>query len=112
MGNSENTAGHPGLDPVIVDTLLDKLSSDDAFRELFHANPAHALATLGVEVPQAQQAPGAGDPFYCMTTTRLAGKEEIAAARSELQAHLTNSGNHTVIFCFEADKVASALDSN
>ncbi len=47
-----------------------------------------------------------------MTTTQLASKEEIAAARTELQAHLTRAGNHAVIFCFEAERIASALDSN
>ena len=42
----------------------------------------------------------------------FASKEEIAAARLELQAHLTKAGNQTVIFCFEADKIASTLDNN
>lgn len=112
--NDDAAAGHPGLDAVMADTLLEKLSSDDGFRALFHANPIQALADLGVDAAQALApvAPGVGDPFYCMTTTQLASKEEVAAARTELQAHLTRAGNHAVIFCFEAERIASALDSN
>ncbi|SBV37754.1 conserved hypothetical protein [uncultured Stenotrophomonas sp.] len=114
FNNEGSAAGHPGLDAVTADTLLEKLSSDDAFRELFNANPILALAELGVDAAQAlaPQAPSADDPFYCMTTNQLASKEEIAAARIELQAHLTKAGNQTVIFCFEADKIASTLDNN
>ena len=109
-----NATGHPGLDAVTADTLLEKLSSDDVFRKLFNTNPILALAELGVDAAQAlaPQVPTAGDPFYCMTTDQLASKEEIAAARLELQAHLTKAGNQTVIFCFEADKIASTLDNN
>ena len=39
---------HPGLDPVLADILLEKLSTDDAFRERFQENPGNALASLGV----------------------------------------------------------------
>ena len=73
---------HPGLDPVVADILLEKLSTDDAFRERFQENPGNALAS----------------------------KEEIAFAREQLAKHLSQRGNHNVIFCFEADRIASALD--
>ena len=45
-----------------------------------------------------------------MTRERLASKEEIAAARSKLREHLMQAGNHTVVFCFEADRIDSALE--
>lgn len=53
--NDDAAAGHPGLDAVMADTLLEKLSSDDGFRALFHANPIQALADLGVDAAQAHQ---------------------------------------------------------
>ncbi len=103
---------HPGLDPVLADILLEKLSTDDAFRERFQENPGNALASLGVAEAQAliDHAPKPGDLFYCMTTHSLASKEEIAFAREQLAKHLSQRGNHNVIFCFEADRIASALD--
>ncbi|MGR4895435.1 NHLP-related RiPP peptide [Stenotrophomonas sp. LARHCG68] len=108
----DQTPEHPGLDPVVADILLEKLSTDDAFRERFQENPGNALASLGVAEAQAliDHAPKPGDLFYCMTTHSLASKEEIAFAREQLAKHLSQRGNHNVIFCFEADRIASALD--
>lgn len=107
-----NTPGHAGLDPDVVDVLLEKLSTDDAFRAQFHADPVQALASLGVADAAAMlgQTPQPGDNFYCMTTTALASKDEIASARARLQAHLAAAGNHNVVFCFEADNVCSTLE--
>lgn len=68
-----------GLDPNLVDTLLDLLSSDDAFRDQFSADPAAALQSLGAT--DVSLAP-------CMEVETLASKETIAAARNELRDHL------------------------
>ena len=108
----EIAGGHTGLDPVTVDSLLEKLSTDDDFRAVFQANPAQALASLGAdqENGKASPAPEPGDNYYCMTSTQLASKEEIAATRLLLQKHLAAAGNHNVIFCFEANKIRSALE--
>ena len=43
--------------PEIVDELLDKLSSDDQFREQFLGNPALVLHTMGVDVDPSQVPP-------------------------------------------------------
>ncbi len=108
--NHDEAAGHAGLDPLIVDSLLEKLATDDAFRAIFHANPAQALAGLGALLGASHGIPAPGDPYYCMTTSTLASKEEIAQARALLQQHLAAAGNHNVIFCFEADRIRSALE--
>lgn len=108
----DKTPEHAGIDPEIVDILLEKLSTDDDFRATFQADPVRALAGLGVTEAAAMvgRTPQPGDNFYCMTTNTLASKEEIAATRAKLQQHLAAAGNHNVIFCFEADMVCSTLE--
>lgn len=95
------------MDPSIADTLLHKLSNDDDFRTLFATDPRAALVSIGHDV-------AAEDPLLCATTTVLAPKEEIAAAREALQAHLTDhcAMAMTVIFNFEAGKVEASLEGN
>jgi putative modified peptide len=63
------------LDPGVVDTLMDRLSGDDAFRALYAADPHAALREAGHQ----------GDDVPCMAVTSLASKEAIAAARDELR---------------------------
>jgi putative modified peptide len=76
------------ISPKVVDTLLDKLSSDDDFRTRFQADPRAALASLGDE--DARNAPpGAKGPWACCAVTKLASKEQIAASRDELAKQLT-----------------------
>lgn len=65
------------LDPALVDALLDRLSSDDVFRELFATDPHKALAELGYR-----------HPAECMKVTKLASKDEIRKARDELREQL------------------------
>lgn len=86
-----------------VDALLDKLGSDDAFRERFVRDGVKALDEIGFKAP--------GDALpTCLQTTELASKEEINAARDTLRAQLTAQGSHIVIFCIEAGKVQGAPD--
>lgn len=64
--------------PEIVDTLLDKLSSDDQFREQFLGNPALVLHTLGVSV----------DPAQVPAVRKLPSKESIKQNRDAMKAKL------------------------
>lgn len=92
----------PPMDPAVVDKLLDRLSSDDGFRDLFAKDPRSALAEVGYEAPS-------DDPLLCAQTTVLASKEEIASARKALQANLTDRAAMAmgVIFNFEAGKIGT-----
>ncbi|PKM08292.1 MAG: putative modified peptide [Gammaproteobacteria bacterium HGW-Gammaproteobacteria-4] len=65
--------------PEVVDTLLDKLSSDDQFREQFLGNPALVLHTLGVDV----------DPAQVPSVRRLPSKEVLKANREAIKAKLS-----------------------
>lgn len=64
--------------PEVTNTLLDKLGSDDSFREQFLGNPALALHTLGVSV----------DPAQVPTIRRLPTKESIQANRAAFASKL------------------------
>ncbi len=90
------------MDPSIIDELLHRLSSDDTFRALFASDPRAALASLGYTPP-------AEDPLLCAQTTVLASKEEIAAARDALRAHLGSNAIMSVIFNFEAGRIGESL---
>lgn len=94
--------GHAPLEPQAADKLLELLSTDDEFRELFTNNRQAALKQVGY--------PDADAPsIQCTSVKQLASKEEIAQARSELRSVLTSQAALTVIFCFESDRVSSSL---
>lgn len=76
----------------IARRLLDQLSTDDAFRERFSANPTEALASLGATPSEA----AAG----CDVVPTLASKEAFAAARDALLAHLTEVAAFVNPHCF------------
>lgn len=65
--------------PEVVDSLLDKLSTDDHFREQFLGNPALVLHTLGVDV----------DPAQVPSVRHLPSKEAIKSNREAIKAKLT-----------------------
>jgi putative modified peptide len=73
----------------VVATLLDKLGSDDAFRDLFTKNPAAALKQVGAPEPEACAA--------CMTVTNLASKDAIKASRQALTSQLTATLGQTPV---------------
>jgi putative modified peptide len=75
------------LPPAIVEALLDKLGSDDGFRELFQEDPRAALARLGYEPDLGDGEVGA---WACLRVTRLASKEAIADDRGLLYSQLTS----------------------
>lgn len=91
------------LDPKIADKLLDKLSNDNEFRRQFKKDPTGALATLGHKLAAGQTVGG------CMQMGSIAPKAEIAAARETLKSYLTSAASQSVVFCFEAGKIASSL---
>lgn len=86
MENEEKTAP---LDPKIADRLLDRLSTEDGFRELFKSNPRAALEEVGYQAPQ--------EAFHsCCNVRELASKETITKARDEIKAMLiTGLAYHT-----------------
>lgn len=99
-----SNAQYPPFDPAVVDRLLECLSTDDAFRDLFASDPVAALAKVGYTGKLAKPPP-------CLRTTTLAPKEEIAASRKLLHEHLLGSGPMpmTVIFTFESGQIERSL---
>ena len=69
-----------------VDTLLDKLSSDDDFRAQFQKDPRQALASVGHK-PSADASVAEG-AWMCMDVKQLASKEAIKASRDALRTQL------------------------
>ena len=68
-----------GLTPQQVDTLLDKLGNDDAFRELWSTDTAAALKSLGA--PETLAA--------CFGNVKnLASKDKLQSSRATLQKQL------------------------
>ncbi len=74
------------LSPKTVDTLLDKLSSDDDFRELFQNDPRQALADAG-----HVDAPGntiSDEEWEGIKAQPLASKDAIKAGRDLIRKQL------------------------
>jgi putative modified peptide len=78
------------LPPTVVDSLLDRLGNDDAFRDQFRADPRSALASLGFE-PAADASVKQGI-WACLAVTELASKQAITASRELLRQQLTRAG--------------------
>ena len=76
--------------PIVVDRLLDRLSTDDAYRLLFQSDPHQALAQIGFN-----PADGEGWPD-CFFGIALASKQAIAQARTEIQFMLLRGLDQTV----------------
>lgn len=98
---SHMTSTSPPLSSNDAVQLLDLLSSDDAFRTLFQADPAAALATISAEA-------GAGS-CDCESGGPLASKEEFQAARTRLLAHLTATSSFSFPHCFVSGDIDSQL---
>jgi putative modified peptide len=72
-----------------VDTLLDKLATDDDFRATFSKNPRAALASVGHK-PSAD--PGVAEGAWtCLAVSQLASKEAIKASRDALRQQLLSA---------------------
>ena len=76
------------LPAAIAEKLLDELSTDDAFRDLFEKNPRAALKQIGYETPAADRGWKGRDPvlpFYHLQGG-LADKKKLAAGREAMLA--------------------------
>jgi len=102
MVNTRDGAGHPPLDPSVADKLLELLSTDDDFRELFVTDSTSALAKVGYSEPE-------NATIECTSVTSLAPKEEIAAAHEQLKKYMTSQLALHDPHCFEAGKIDPTL---
>jgi putative modified peptide len=98
---SKKPGGKPPLDAKTADRLLDKLTTDNAFRRLFKRDPSGALASLGFR--------SGARPAACASVQAIAPKGEIEAARAALKNHLMAKGMFDDPHCFEAGKVEARL---
>lgn len=96
MANSNKGNGPAPLDPKIVNKLLDLLSTDDDFRQLFKQDAAAALAQVGYRPPMAAgdqrvgltAAASSGSCLQMAATDSLASKEQIIEQRAKLETSL------------------------
>lgn len=72
------------LSSTTADALLDKLSSDDAFRARFQANPREATRSLGTNDPAVDFLPEG-------PMTDLADKQALTGARKHFRKALVES---------------------
>lgn len=84
-----------GLDPKVANRLLDLLSTDDAFRELFVKDTKAALETAGYAHEGALPHPAI---CFLPKTGKLADKADIAAAREKLMSTICSIQGHTCPF--------------
>lgn len=100
------------LDPKVADRLLDLLSTDNEFRRLFKKDPQAALVRAGWKAPKTPAAAPVGarvrkgppftppgpppmvPPVTCLQVNRIAPKQSILKARTELRQMLTQSLAH------------------
>lgn len=84
------------LDKKVVKNLLDRLSSDDDFRDLFQRDAHAALVEAGWEAPAStetslmaeDESSLSGGSCLMKSGATLASKDSITAARSELEGDL------------------------
>ena len=79
--------GASGLPSDVAARLLDKLSTDDVFRDLFQNDSAAALKQVGA--PEGCAA--------CLTVTKLASKDAIKATKHALLGQLTGTLDQTPV---------------
>lgn len=95
MANSNKGNGPAPMDPKIVSKLLDLLSTDDEFRQLFKQDAAAALAKIGYKPPQAADlkvgltaSGSSGSCLQMAATDSLASKDQIIEQRAKLETAL------------------------
>jgi putative modified peptide len=77
-----------------LSTVLDKLASDDAFREHLLGDPVGALGTLGIQL----------DPSQVPAVRSLPSKDTVAADQNALHQQMVTAGN-MVIFLLSGGTV-------
>lgn len=90
--------------PEVADKLLDQLSTDQAFRDLFEKNPRAALRKVGHETPEADRDIKGQDPVLCAYNLNggLASMDAIRAGHEKMKAALISTMSYT-IFNLSAD---------
>ena len=100
------------LDPKVVRTLLDRLSTDDDFRTLFKQDAHAALVEAGWTpsetaatslAPVDDAARSGGSCLQLAADTELASKEKIQRERRKLEATLNGIVNYGVPMELQAD---------
>ena|SRR5690349_12753761 len=94
------------LHPRVARKLLDLLSTDDDFRDLFKRDAHAALVQAGYEPPAGTAATAEASGGKCMQlsgTERLASKERIRRDRLKLEESLAMVQSFTGIFGFKSD---------
>jgi putative modified peptide len=87
---SETLTARNAFSPQVADMLLEKLSTDDAFRSLFQQDTRAALAIVGHVTPAGDVGVPGRDPVMCAYNMQgLATKERISSAKESLRAYLT-----------------------
>ena len=80
----------PTLSAAVAKNLLEKLSTDDAFRDLFVTDPAKALEKAGYDSTDKAVAAQNATLSVCCKVRELASKETIQASFDELLAMFTS----------------------
>lgn len=96
--SKESVASPKPFSSGVIDRLLDLLSTDDEFRELFQFDPRAALRFVGQETPAEILEIRGSDPVMCMAVVSLASKEEVKAARASLKVRLSKGPFHYSVF--------------
>lgn len=97
------------LSAEVADRMLDLLSRDDRYRELFQRDPLAALIQAGHPLRSASDP---GEPALLpqlsyLAVRELASKQEIGETRELLHSFVT--GTRQVAFAFEAGQVRGTL---
>lgn len=94
------------LHPRVIRKLLDLLSTDDDFRDLFKRDAHAALVQAGYEPPAGTESTAEASGGECMQlsgTEQLASKERIARDRVKLEESLGMVQSFTGIFGFKSE---------
>jgi putative modified peptide len=100
------------LDPKVVRNLLDRLSTDDDFRELFKRDAHAALVEAGWTAPESaaktlapvnEAALSGGNCLQLAAGTELASKEKIQRERGKLERTLNGIVNYGAPMELQAD---------
>lgn len=78
------------LSEELIDKLLDKLSSDNEFRDVFQKSPRIALAYLGHDAA-AYASDNDKGAWACMSCEKLASAADIKKSRNALRKQLLSA---------------------
>lgn len=84
--------------PEVADKLLDKLSTDQAFRDLFEKNPRAALKQVGHVTAEPDRDVKGQDPVLCCYNLGggLASMDAIRAGREKFKSSMTSTQAYVI----------------